>query len=244
MPLWTVPMFHFHLCGDIQDIFPVFAHDFQTALAIAYNADQIHEHLSDQPVLDQDLDMYKEAIKRFISHIDQDKAGSYCSYCKINHDIVLPIDPFPSKFRNHVIVNRADKPKPSVRNPKKTKQQLEEEEDEQYALIDEMQHRTETDPALLKEYEALGGYLFSDPSDAKPVVARMPYGPQFTRNDPLPKPTTFTGDVGLQHPTLFPYLFDSANQSNSNRIANDISPILYYFWPITVKEGPRIKAEV
>uniref|UniRef100_A0A915KBZ6 Uncharacterized protein n=1 Tax=Romanomermis culicivorax TaxID=13658 RepID=A0A915KBZ6_ROMCU len=150
-------MFHFHLCGDIQDIFPTFVHDFQTASAIAYNADQINEHLSNKAILDTDLDMYKvlatklpfssratfymwqEAIKRFICHIDQEAAGSHCSYCKINHEIVLRIDPFPAKFRNHVVVNRADKPKPSVQNPKKTKQQLEEEEDEQYALIDKMQ---------------------------------------------------------------------------------------------------------
>uniref|UniRef100_A0A915J717 Uncharacterized protein n=1 Tax=Romanomermis culicivorax TaxID=13658 RepID=A0A915J717_ROMCU len=48
----------------------------------------------------------------------------------------------------------------------------------------------------------------------------------------------------LQHIKLFPYLFDSANQWNSNRIANDISPILYYFWPSTVEEGRRIKADI
>uniref|UniRef100_A0A915KXB7 Uncharacterized protein n=1 Tax=Romanomermis culicivorax TaxID=13658 RepID=A0A915KXB7_ROMCU len=47
-------------------------------------------------------------------------------------------------FRNQVVVDRANRPKPSVRNPKKTKQQLEEEEDdEQYVLIDEMEHRTQ-----------------------------------------------------------------------------------------------------
>uniref|UniRef100_A0A915KFI3 Uncharacterized protein n=1 Tax=Romanomermis culicivorax TaxID=13658 RepID=A0A915KFI3_ROMCU len=83
--------------------------------------------------------MWQEAIKHYMCHIDQEAAGSHCSYQKINHDIVLHVDPFPAKFRNHLIVYRADKPKPSVQNPKKTKQQLEEEEDEQYALIDEMQ---------------------------------------------------------------------------------------------------------
>uniref|UniRef100_A0A915I8V2 Uncharacterized protein n=1 Tax=Romanomermis culicivorax TaxID=13658 RepID=A0A915I8V2_ROMCU len=99
-------MFHFHLCGDIQDIFPAFAHDFQTASSIAYNADQINEHLSDKALLNTDLDIYK----------------------------------------------------------------LEEEEEEQYSLIDEMQRRTETDPDLVREYEALGGYLSSDSSDVEPIT--------------------------------------------------------------------------
>uniref|UniRef100_A0A915KW13 Uncharacterized protein n=1 Tax=Romanomermis culicivorax TaxID=13658 RepID=A0A915KW13_ROMCU len=83
--------------------------------------------------------MWQEAIKHFMSHIDQEASGSHCSYRKINQDIVLCVDPFPAKFRNQVIVNRADKQKPSVRKPKKTREQLEEEECEQYALIDEMQ---------------------------------------------------------------------------------------------------------
>uniref|UniRef100_A0A915JYE7 Uncharacterized protein n=1 Tax=Romanomermis culicivorax TaxID=13658 RepID=A0A915JYE7_ROMCU len=100
--------------------------------------------------------MWQEAIKRYMCHIDQEAEGSHCSYRKINHDIVLHIDPFPAKFQNQVVVNRAHKPKPSVGNLKKTKQQLEEEEDEQYALIDKMQRRTETDPDLVREYEALG----------------------------------------------------------------------------------------
>uniref|UniRef100_A0A915L931 Uncharacterized protein n=1 Tax=Romanomermis culicivorax TaxID=13658 RepID=A0A915L931_ROMCU len=102
-----------------------------------------------------------------------------------------------------------------------------------------MQHRTETDLALLKEYEALGRYLSSDPSDAKPVVARTPYGPHFVRNDPLREPAMFTDDVGLQHLKLFPYLFNSAKQWNSNQIANEISPILYYFWPSTIEANIR-----
>uniref|UniRef100_A0A915HIQ1 Uncharacterized protein n=1 Tax=Romanomermis culicivorax TaxID=13658 RepID=A0A915HIQ1_ROMCU len=102
----------------------------------------------------------------------------------------------------------------------------------------------ETDPDLIKEYEALVGYLSSDPSDVKPLVTRMSYGPCFTRNDPLREPATFTGDIGLQHLKLFPYSFDSANQWNSNRIANHISPILYYFWPSTIEEGHRIKAGI
>uniref|UniRef100_A0A915K3D9 Uncharacterized protein n=1 Tax=Romanomermis culicivorax TaxID=13658 RepID=A0A915K3D9_ROMCU len=155
-----------------------------------------------KPVLDTDLDMYKVlatklmfsslatfymwqgSIKGFICYIDQETAGSRCSYCKINHEIVLRMDPFPAKFRNYV-------PKPWVQNPKKTKQQLEEEEDEQYALIDEIQRRTETNLALIKEYEVLG-----------------------------------------------------TNQWNSNRIAIDISPILYYFWPSTIEEGRGIKADI
>uniref|UniRef100_A0A915L9N5 Uncharacterized protein n=1 Tax=Romanomermis culicivorax TaxID=13658 RepID=A0A915L9N5_ROMCU len=83
--------------------------------------------------------MWQEAIKRFMCHIDQEASGSHCSYRKINQDIVLRINPFPAKFRNHVIVNRADKQKPSVQKPKKTKEQLEEEEYEQYELIDEIQ---------------------------------------------------------------------------------------------------------
>uniref|UniRef100_A0A915KNR8 Uncharacterized protein n=1 Tax=Romanomermis culicivorax TaxID=13658 RepID=A0A915KNR8_ROMCU len=107
-----------------------------------------------------------------------------------------------------------------------------------------MQRRTETDPALLKEYKALGGYLSSDPSNAESIVAQKPYGPRFTHNDPLREPTMFADNVGLQHPTLFPYLFDSTNQWNSNRITNNISPILYYFWPTTVEEGHQIKAEI
>uniref|UniRef100_A0A915JXQ2 Uncharacterized protein n=1 Tax=Romanomermis culicivorax TaxID=13658 RepID=A0A915JXQ2_ROMCU len=94
---------------------PTFAHDFQTA-SIAYNPDQLHKHLSDKAVLDIDLDMYKvpanklpfssratfymwqEAVKRFMCHIDQEALGSHCSYPKINHDIVLRVDPFPAKF--------------------------------------------------------------------------------------------------------------------------------------------------
>uniref|UniRef100_A0A915IZ01 Uncharacterized protein n=1 Tax=Romanomermis culicivorax TaxID=13658 RepID=A0A915IZ01_ROMCU len=85
-------MFHFHLCGDIQDIFPTFAHNFQTASSIAYNVDQINEHLSDKAVLNTDLDMYKvpapklpfssratfymwqEAINHYMYHIDQEAA--------------------------------------------------------------------------------------------------------------------------------------------------------------------------
>uniref|UniRef100_A0A915HLW2 Uncharacterized protein n=1 Tax=Romanomermis culicivorax TaxID=13658 RepID=A0A915HLW2_ROMCU len=70
-------------------------------------------------------------------------------------------------------------------------------------MIDEMQRHTETDPALLKEYEALGAYLSSDPSDVEPVVARTRYGPRFVCNNPLRKPATFTDDVGLQHLKLF-----------------------------------------
>uniref|UniRef100_A0A915I077 Uncharacterized protein n=1 Tax=Romanomermis culicivorax TaxID=13658 RepID=A0A915I077_ROMCU len=37
---------------------------------------------------------------------------------------------------------------------------------------------------------------------------------------------------------------NNANQWNSNRITNDISPILYYFWPSTVEEGCGIKADI
>uniref|UniRef100_A0A915KPF7 Uncharacterized protein n=1 Tax=Romanomermis culicivorax TaxID=13658 RepID=A0A915KPF7_ROMCU len=124
------------------------------------------------------------------------------------------------------------------------KQQLEEEEDEQYALINEMQRRMETDPDLLREYEALGSYLSSDLSEAEPMATQMSYAPQFTRNDPLQEPAMFTGDIGLQHIKLFPYLFNSTNQVNTSGVANDISPILYYFWPSTFEEGHRIKADI
>uniref|UniRef100_A0A915JJ37 Uncharacterized protein n=1 Tax=Romanomermis culicivorax TaxID=13658 RepID=A0A915JJ37_ROMCU len=71
-------------------------------------------------------------------------------YARINHVIVLGIDPFPSKFPNHNIVNWADKP-----NPKKTREEQEEEEYEEYSLTNDMQRSTETDPDLIKEYEAL-----------------------------------------------------------------------------------------
>uniref|UniRef100_A0A915KTS1 Uncharacterized protein n=1 Tax=Romanomermis culicivorax TaxID=13658 RepID=A0A915KTS1_ROMCU len=54
----------------------------------------------------------------------------------------------------------------------------------------------------------------------------------------------FTGDIGLQHLKLFPYVFDSANQWNSDRIARDISTILYYFWSSTIKEEQRIKDDI
>uniref|UniRef100_A0A915JXI8 Uncharacterized protein n=1 Tax=Romanomermis culicivorax TaxID=13658 RepID=A0A915JXI8_ROMCU len=83
--------------------------------------------------------MWQEAIKRFINHIDQESLGSYCSYQKINHEIVLWIDPFPTVFRNQVMADGSTKLKPSIRNPKKTRQELEEEEDEMYAQIDEME---------------------------------------------------------------------------------------------------------
>uniref|UniRef100_A0A915HYK8 Uncharacterized protein n=1 Tax=Romanomermis culicivorax TaxID=13658 RepID=A0A915HYK8_ROMCU len=178
-------MFHFHLCGDIQNIFPVFVHDFQTTSAIAYKADQIHKHLYAEPVLDHDLDVYKvratklpfsswatfymwqEAIKRFMSHIDQDRKVPKSR----NSQPSQQTETFGSKS-------------------KKMKQQLEEEEDEQYALIDKMEGHTVTDPATHREYEALGRYLFSHLSDAKPVVARMTYGPCFVGKDPLPEPAT------------------------------------------------------
>uniref|UniRef100_A0A915J7E4 Uncharacterized protein n=1 Tax=Romanomermis culicivorax TaxID=13658 RepID=A0A915J7E4_ROMCU len=107
-----------------------------------------------------------------------------------------------------------------------------------------MQRRTETDPDLIREYKALGSYLSSDPSDAKPRTAQSFYAPGFTCNDPLQDPVTFRGDIGLNHLKLFPYVFDSMNQTNLSRIANDISPILYYFWPSTVEEGQRIKAQI
>uniref|UniRef100_A0A915KLS7 Uncharacterized protein n=1 Tax=Romanomermis culicivorax TaxID=13658 RepID=A0A915KLS7_ROMCU len=102
----------------------------------------------------------------------------------------------------------------------------------------------ETDPDLIREYEALGGYLSSDLSDTEPTTAQTSYAPRFTRNDPLQEPATFTGDIGLQHIKLFPYSFDSINQMNSSRIANNISPILYYFLPSTIEEGRQIKAEI
>uniref|UniRef100_A0A915HSZ0 Uncharacterized protein n=1 Tax=Romanomermis culicivorax TaxID=13658 RepID=A0A915HSZ0_ROMCU len=175
--------------------------------------------------------MWQKSIKRFSSHIDQEPAGSHCSYRKINHEMVLCIDPFPTMFQSHIVVDRANRPKPSVQNPKKTKQQLEEEEDEQYALVDKMEHCMVTDPARRREYEALGGYLSSDASDTEPIVARMAYGPHFVGNNPLCEPTMFHDDVGLQHLKLFPYLFASTNIWNVNRVANEISLILYYFWP-------------
>uniref|UniRef100_A0A915K4D6 Uncharacterized protein n=1 Tax=Romanomermis culicivorax TaxID=13658 RepID=A0A915K4D6_ROMCU len=102
--------------GDIQDLFPTFAHDYQMVSSIAYNTHQIHEHLSDKAISDTDLDMYnipanklpfssratfymwQEATKRYMCHIDQEAAGSHCSYQKINHNIVLRSDPFPPKF--------------------------------------------------------------------------------------------------------------------------------------------------
>uniref|UniRef100_A0A915IBU7 G-protein coupled receptors family 1 profile domain-containing protein n=1 Tax=Romanomermis culicivorax TaxID=13658 RepID=A0A915IBU7_ROMCU len=117
----------------------------------------IHEHLSDKAVRDKDLDMYnipanklpfssratfymwQEAMKRYICHIDQEAAHSHCSYQKINHDIVLCIDPFPSRFRNHVVVNWANKPKHSVRNPKKTREEGEKEEYKQYSITNDIQ---------------------------------------------------------------------------------------------------------
>uniref|UniRef100_A0A915HS54 Uncharacterized protein n=1 Tax=Romanomermis culicivorax TaxID=13658 RepID=A0A915HS54_ROMCU len=107
-----------------------------------------------------------------------------------------------------------------------------------------MERRTATDLAMWREYEALGSYLLSDPSDAEPVVAQTPYRPRFVGNDNLRKPMTFHDSVGLLHLKLFPYLFDSANISNANRVANKISPILYYFWLSTVKEGRKIKADI
>uniref|UniRef100_A0A915IA36 Uncharacterized protein n=1 Tax=Romanomermis culicivorax TaxID=13658 RepID=A0A915IA36_ROMCU len=157
---------------------------------------------------------------------------------------MLCVDLFPAMFCNPVVVDRANKPKPSVQNPKKTKQQLEEEEDEQYALIDQMELRTVTYPATHREYEALGGYLSPDLSDAEPIVAQMWYGPCFVCNDPLCEPTTFHDDAGLLHLKLFPYLFDSANVWNANHVTKEISPILYYFWPNTIEEGRKLKADI
>uniref|UniRef100_A0A915KE86 Uncharacterized protein n=1 Tax=Romanomermis culicivorax TaxID=13658 RepID=A0A915KE86_ROMCU len=254
-------MLHFHLCGDIQDLFLTFAHDYQAASSIAYNADQIQEHLFDKAVRDTDLDMYnipanklpfssratfymwQEATKRYMCHIDQEAACWHCSYRKINHDIVLRVDPFPPKFRNHVIVNRADKPKPSVQNPKKTREEWEEEEYEQYSIAEDIQRRTETDPDLIREYEALGGYLWSDPSDAEPTTAQPSYATHFTRNNPLQDPVMFIEDIRSNHLKLFPYVFDLINHPNLSRIAKDISPILYYFWPSTFEEGRKFKAK-
>uniref|UniRef100_A0A915JLP4 Uncharacterized protein n=1 Tax=Romanomermis culicivorax TaxID=13658 RepID=A0A915JLP4_ROMCU len=102
----------------------------------------------------------------------------------------------------------------------------------------------ETDPDLIREYKALGGCLLLDPSNAEPTTAQPSYAPRFMRNDPLQDPVTFMEDIGLDHLKLFPYVFDSTNQTNLSQIANDISPILYYFWPSTIEEGPRIKAEI
>uniref|UniRef100_A0A915JI69 Uncharacterized protein n=1 Tax=Romanomermis culicivorax TaxID=13658 RepID=A0A915JI69_ROMCU len=132
--------------------------------------------------------MWQEATKRYMCHINQEAAHSHCSYRKINHHIVLCIHPFPSRFRNHVTVNRANKPMPSVQNPKKTREEWEEEEYKQYSLVDDMQRRMETDPDLIREYEALGGYLSSDPSDAGPMMAQPSYKPHFTCNKPVQDP--------------------------------------------------------
>uniref|UniRef100_A0A915KLL4 Uncharacterized protein n=1 Tax=Romanomermis culicivorax TaxID=13658 RepID=A0A915KLL4_ROMCU len=107
-----------------------------------------------------------------------------------------------------------------------------------------MECPTVTDPVMPREYEALGTYLLSDPTDAEPVVARMPYRPHFVRNDNLCEPATFHYNVCLLHLKLFPYLFGSANICNANRVANEISPIFYYFWPSTVEEGWKIKADI
>uniref|UniRef100_A0A915J5D1 Uncharacterized protein n=1 Tax=Romanomermis culicivorax TaxID=13658 RepID=A0A915J5D1_ROMCU len=86
------------------------------AASIAYNANKIHEHSADIAVRNTDLDMYKvpankqpfssratfymwqEATKRYMCHIDQEAARYHCSYRKINHDIILHIDPFLSRF--------------------------------------------------------------------------------------------------------------------------------------------------
>uniref|UniRef100_A0A915KLA5 Uncharacterized protein n=1 Tax=Romanomermis culicivorax TaxID=13658 RepID=A0A915KLA5_ROMCU len=50
------------------------------------------------------------------------------------------------RFRNHIMADRSNKPKPSICNPKKTRQELEEEEDEMCAHIDEIERRQVTDP--------------------------------------------------------------------------------------------------
>uniref|UniRef100_A0A915HVB9 Uncharacterized protein n=1 Tax=Romanomermis culicivorax TaxID=13658 RepID=A0A915HVB9_ROMCU len=95
-------MLHFHLCSDIQDLFPTFACDYQMVSSIPYNTDQIHEHLSDKAIPDTDLNMYKipanklpfssrvtfymwqEATKCYMCHIDQEAARSHCLCRKIN----------------------------------------------------------------------------------------------------------------------------------------------------------------
>uniref|UniRef100_A0A915JYR7 Uncharacterized protein n=1 Tax=Romanomermis culicivorax TaxID=13658 RepID=A0A915JYR7_ROMCU len=84
-------------------------------------------------------------------------------------------------FRNHIVVDLANKPKPLVQNPKKTKQQLE-EEDEQYALIDKMECGTVIDPATRREYEALE-FLKVDDKGVKQIVGDGPMPGAEHRND-------------------------------------------------------------
>uniref|UniRef100_A0A915LCK1 Uncharacterized protein n=1 Tax=Romanomermis culicivorax TaxID=13658 RepID=A0A915LCK1_ROMCU len=102
----------------------------------------------------------------------------------------------------------------------------------------------ETDRDLIREYEALGGYLSSDLSDAEPMRAQPSYTPHYMHNDPLQEPATFRGDIGMQYIELFPYSFDSTNHINISQIANDIILILFYFWPSTIEEGRRVKADI
>uniref|UniRef100_A0A915JE95 Uncharacterized protein n=1 Tax=Romanomermis culicivorax TaxID=13658 RepID=A0A915JE95_ROMCU len=79
----------------------------------------------------------------------------------MNCEIVLGIDTFPTRSQNRVMADRSNKPKPSVCNPKKTSQELEEEDDEMYAPINEMEWRQVTDPDVRREYDALGEYLWT-----------------------------------------------------------------------------------
>uniref|UniRef100_A0A915JNB9 Uncharacterized protein n=1 Tax=Romanomermis culicivorax TaxID=13658 RepID=A0A915JNB9_ROMCU len=152
--------------------------------------------------------MWKEATLPYINHIDQEAAGSYCSYQEINHKKVLRVDSFPMSFRNHVMADRTNKPKLPVRNPKKTREELQKEEEEMYVYIDETEPWENTDPDTQREYEALGSYLSSDPSDVQLPTLRMLYGPHFKQNDPILEPTTLRDAIGKDSLTFLCTLCD------------------------------------
>uniref|UniRef100_A0A915JYZ4 Uncharacterized protein n=1 Tax=Romanomermis culicivorax TaxID=13658 RepID=A0A915JYZ4_ROMCU len=43
---------------------------------------------------------------------------------------------------------------------------------------------------------------------------------------------------------MLSHIFDSTNIWNANRVANKLSPILYYFWPGSLEEGWKLKADI
>uniref|UniRef100_A0A915II98 Uncharacterized protein n=1 Tax=Romanomermis culicivorax TaxID=13658 RepID=A0A915II98_ROMCU len=43
---------------------------------------------------------------------------------------------------------------------------------------------------------------------------------------------------------MLSHISDSTNIWNANRVAKELSPIWYYFWPASIKEGRKLKAGV
>uniref|UniRef100_A0A915JIG3 Uncharacterized protein n=1 Tax=Romanomermis culicivorax TaxID=13658 RepID=A0A915JIG3_ROMCU len=83
-----------------------------------------------------------------------------------------------------------------------------------------------------------------EPPNVEPVVARTPYGHCFVWNDSIPEATTFCDGIRQQHLKLLPHLFNSMNIWSANRVANKISPILYYFWLGSFEQGGNLKSNI